>query len=156
MRKYFRYFWYVIRHKWFVFIECCKLGIPWLGVIHDWQKLTPTEFYPYMMSFSSGKWKYNERPKWLVDAFDNAWLHHQHLGPHHWQYWILVQNENKVLPMPDRYRKEMLADWIGAGKAILGKEANTLKWYMKNRLQIMLHPDTRRWVDKKLGFLCNE
>ena len=155
MRKYIKYFWYVVRHKWFVFVECCRFGVPLLGVIHDWQKLTPTEWYPYMMTFSSGKWKYNERPQWLIDSFDYAWLHHQHLGPHHWQYWILTQDEdeNKILPMPDKYRKEMLADWIGAGKAILGKDANTLKWYMKNRLKIQFHPDTRKWIDKSLGFL---
>ena len=158
MKKHLQYLWYVIRHKWFVFVECVKLGVPLLGIIHDWQKLTPSEYSPYMMTFSSGKWNYSERPKWLVDAFDMAWLHHQHLGPHHWQYWILKQDEDedKVLPMPDKYRREMLADWIGAGRAINGKGNSTLKWYMSNRKKIQLHPETREWIDQKLGFLQEE
>ena len=27
MNKHWRYFSYVLRHKWFVFVECCKLGV---------------------------------------------------------------------------------------------------------------------------------
>ena len=151
MKKHINYLWYVIRHKWYVFIECWKLGIPLLGIIHDWQKFTPAEWMPYVLSFW-GPWKYNVRPKWLVDKFDYAWLHHQHFGPHHWQYWILTQdkNEDKILKMPDKYMREMLADWIGAGKAILGKNANTLKWYTQNKNIIQLHSETREWIESKL------
>jgi hypothetical protein len=37
----------------------------------------------------------------------------------------------------------MLCDWIGAGKAIMGANANTPMWYVKNKDQIILHPATR-------------
>lgn len=49
-------------------------------------------------------------------------------------------------PMPDVYRREMLADWIGAGKA-LGKP-NTWEWYEANKDKMKLHPDTRDWVER--------
>lgn len=128
LRSHIRYLWYIIRHKWFVFVECLKIGVPmWGAIIHDWQKFTLTEWSPYVQSFY-GPWKYEERPQWLIEAFDRAWLHHQHHGPHHWQYWILREDSGalKLIEMPDRYRREMLADWRGAGRAITGKD-NTLK-----------------------------
>lgn len=152
MRSHTRYFWYVVRHKWFVFIECLKIGVPlWGAIIHDWQKFTPAEWSPYVLSFY-GPWKYKERPDWLIDAFDRAWLHHQHCGPHHWQHWVLREDSGnlKLLEMPDRYRKEMLADWRGAGLAITGKD-NTLGWYMKEREKIQLHPRSRKWIEHELG-----
>lgn len=35
------YLWYVLRHKYFVFVECCRLGVPWRGLVHDLSKLSP-------------------------------------------------------------------------------------------------------------------
>lgn len=34
MKTHLRYLWYVLRHKWFVFVECVRLGIPY-GT-HHW------------------------------------------------------------------------------------------------------------------------
>lgn len=149
--RHLEYLWYIIRHKYFVFIECRKLNVPlWAAITHDWQKFTPTEWKPYALSFY-GPWKYKERPGWLVEAFDRAWLHHQHCGPHHWQYWILREDSGKVkaLKMPDKYQREMLADWHGAGRAISGKN-NTVEWYLKEREKIQLHSETRKWIEKQL------
>lgn len=51
----------------------------------------------------------------ILEAFNYAWLHHIHNNPHHWQYWVLVNDDkelgNVVLEMPDRYILEMIADW---------------------------------------------
>lgn len=57
-------------------------------------------------------------------------------------------------PMPDVYRREMLADWIGAGKAV-GKP-KTWEWYEANKDKINLHPDTRAWIEEKLDVLHKE
>jgi len=150
MKAHLLYLWYVLRHKWYVFIECCKLGIPWLGVVHDLSKFRLSEWHPYVSSFY-GKWRYNERPGWLVDAFDVAWLHHQKRNKHHWQYWLLVQDdeEDKILAMPDKYCREMLADWRGAGLAITGAD-NTATWYTENKDKMQLHPETREWIEAQL------
>jgi hypothetical protein len=145
LTKLARYAWYVARHKWFVLTECYKLGIPLQGALHDLSKLLPDEFIPYMEFFyGGGKNK---------DAFDLAWNHHQKRNKHHHQYWVLREDSSKVkvLEMPMHYRKEMLADWRGAGKA-QGKP-NTKEWYVANRDKMVLGPETRSWVEEQLGYV---
>lgn len=142
---------YVIRHKWFVFQECKHLGVSlWQAVVHDWQKFTPAEWTAYALSFY-GPWGYEERPEWLVAAFDRAWLHHQHYGPHHWQHWILREDSGNTIAieMPDRFVREMIADWAGAGRAITGK-INICNWYSANREKMLLHPNTQAQVERYL------
>jgi len=160
--KYFKYFRYILYHKWFVFLECCKLGIPWLGIIHDWSKFRPSEFIPYAKHFyginrdeQAKKEKvegYDKSIDRQDDLFNRAWLYHIHRNKHHWQYWLLVQDEDKntALEMPDKYRKELLADWHGAGKAITGKN-NTKEWYLKHKGKYQFHPNTIKWIEKGLG-----
>jgi len=48
--------------------------------------------------------------------------------------------------MPERYIQEMVADWMGAGKAINGKW-EVCEWYEKNKRNMILHPDTRMIVE---------
>lgn len=50
--------------------------------------------------------------------------------------------------MPDVYRREMLADWRGAGRAT--GNPDTKAWYLKNRHNMRLHPDTRVWIEREL------
>ena len=143
----FRYLGYVLRHKWFVFQEGRKLGVPLVQLVwHDASKLRPSEFLPYARYF------YGARKVRDQGAFDRAWLLHQHRNPHHWQFWILREDsgETKALPMPGRYRREMLADWRGAGRAIHGKDETT-SWYLTTRHARVLHPETQTWVEQQLG-----
>lgn len=160
MMGHISYFRYILRHKWFVFLECCKLGIPLLGIIHDWSKFLSSEWFPYVHSFYNpdgsprhvrDETEYYD-PHKIGLEFDRAWLHHQHWNRHHWQHWMLVQDEDedKLLEMPDKYRREMLADWRGAGRATTGKD-NTAGWYEKNRDKVQLHPQTKRWIEDQLG-----
>ncbi len=156
MKSHLKYLSYVLRHKWFVFIECCKLGIPWRGLVHDLSKFSPTEWTPYVETFYGKKPSPRDAsgaydPSKIGGAFDMAWLHHQHCNRHHWQWWILRgdQDAQKILPMPLVYLKEMLADWRGAGKAITGED-NTPEWFAKNKDKMALHPDSRRWIEEQL------
>jgi hypothetical protein len=141
--KHLDYACYLARHKYYVFLECWKLGIAWQGFVHDWSKFLPDEWLPYAEYFYG--WGYNQ------SEFDKAWLLHQKRSPHHWQYWVLMEDsgKTKALDMPLRYRKEMLADWRGAGMA-QGKP-DTAAWYAKNKERMVLHPDTRAWIEKMLG-----
>src|SRR6266850_1400416 len=140
---------YLARHKWFVFVAGLRTGVPlWRLIIHDWSKFLPCEWFPYVESFYGPKptndtWKEAVRRK-----FDVAWLHHQHFNPHHWQHWVLREDDGqtKYLEMPDNFAREMVADWCGAGRAITGKW-EVWKWYAKNRERILLHPVTRDIVD---------
>ena len=159
MRGHWAYLKYVLRHKYFVFLECVRLGIPFLGILHDWSKFSPSEWFPYVHSFFNPDGSSRDHrddsgrldPSSISREFDFAWLHHIHSNPHHWNHWSLVreQDENKVLRMPDKYAREMLADWRGAGMAKWGED-NTLVWYARNEAGIKLHPGARAWIEKEL------
>ena len=41
----FKHLWLVMKHKHRVFINCCKCGIAWRGIVHDLSKFSPTEFF---------------------------------------------------------------------------------------------------------------
>lgn len=140
-------------HKWYVFLECVKLGIPITGIFHDWSKFLPDEFIPYAQYFSVDR--RDENGEYAAsgaddDAFLLAWLKHQRRNPHHWQWWILIQDEDDdiILPMSAHHRKEMLADWYGAGRTY--GNTNNQAWYLNNKHKIQLHPDTRVWVEQQL------
>lgn len=89
MLKHLRYLSYVLRHKAFVAIECCKVGLIWRGLVHDWHKFLPSEWFPYTEHF------YGKLGGGTEGAFDFAWLLHQKRADHHWQWWIIVL-DNKV------------------------------------------------------------
>lgn len=169
MTAHLHYAGYVLRHKWFVFRAGLKTGAPWWRlVIHDWSKLTPAEWFPYVQYFYGHDdeyyreaWRHNVFRRLpfghrLRDpqAFDAAWLHHQHRNPHHWQAWLLREDDGptKVLRMPDDLTREMVADWMGAGRVITGRW-EVAEWYAANRHKITLHPDTEALVDRLLADL---
>lgn len=145
-----KYFWYTVRHKAFVFIECLRLGIPWRGLVHDLSKFLPDEFLPYARHFY-GRPGPHAAADSGEEAFNLAWLKHQRRNLHHWQAWLLRFDDGTVraLEMPDEYRREMLADWRGAGRA-QGKP-DTLEWYMQNQQKMVLGFATRAWVEQELG-----
>lgn len=155
LRAHIAYGWYVIRHKWYVFIECCKLGIPWRGLVHDWHKLLPSEWFPYVYFFHNAdgtKRQVRDKTGYYEpdSAFDRAWFLHQKRAFHHWQSWCFPDTNGalKVIPMPDAYRREMLADWRGAGRAQGTPDVRA--WYLAHEDKMRLHPETREWVEKQL------
>ena len=52
--------------------------------------------------------------------------------------------------MPKKYLKEMLADYLGAGRAYMGKDFTYLKelkwWKQKNLKPLMMHPMTKAFL----------
>jgi len=161
MHAHVKYLSYVVRHKWFVLVAGLKTGAPlWRLIIHDWSKFTPREWFAYARFF------YGRNTTKIVGAtgpagfttadavrarFDRAWLQHQHRNPHHWQHWVLREDNGgtRTLPMPEHFIREMVADWMGAGRAITGEwEART--WYASNREKMVLHRHTRARVEQLL------
>ena len=156
---YWKYLKYVIRHKWFVFIECCRFKKYWLGIMHDLSKFRPSEFIPYARYFYGNYPEYcgGSYSKYYqadIDRhFDVAWLNHIHRNKHHWQHWLLQKQDGnlKLIPIPPKYLVEMVADWNGAaGIAINGKK-DTIDWYQKNKDNIKLNRINRKFVEGKLA-----
>ncbi len=152
MKKYLNYFQYILRHKYFVFVECLKFGLIWQGLIHDWSKFLPDELIPYANYFYGGDTRKDRfyTPSQGTYEFNVAWMKHQHRNPHHWQHWVLQEDDGDrfALEMPVNYAKEMVCDWRGAGMA--QGFSDTLAWYLKNKDKMILASATRLYVESLL------
>ena len=159
MKKYIQYLQYLFRHKFWVAIYSWQLGNIFLGLLHDNSKFLPSELIPYTNYFYGGKHDIKRgrdktgyyKPTDTGDAaFDYAWFLHQKRNKHHWQYWVFPQDDGgfKTVDIPLRYRKEMLADWKGAGKAL--GTPDTKAWYLAHKEIIIFHPNTRKWIEQEL------
>jgi hypothetical protein len=159
MKKFFLYTKNLLRHKYFVFLEACKLGIPLIGLFHDSSKFLPDEFLPYARYDFT---KFGKNPPEIQSAFNLAWLKHQKRNKHHWQHWLLINDSGRALflsggwlkqveaqAMPRKRILEMVADWRGAGRAYGNSDA--VAWYMNNEEKMILHPATKAFVEYLLG-----
>ena len=156
MKRYLSYFGYVVSHKWWVLVAGLKIGAPLPRLLsHDLSKFRPGEFVTYAKHFFAA-----DGTRWPIaesGAFNATWATHIHRNDHHWQHWVLVEGNARAraLPMPVSATLEMVADWMGAGRAIRGRwECEA--WYAKNRNEMVLHPDTRAMVDRILGYRQTE
>lgn len=148
---------YMAVHKWYTFIACYKLGVPWRGVVHDLSKFLPDEWFPYLwlhygwMSPCSPQEKLRRKSRYRL-----AWLRHVHRNPHHWQWWVFQakRNAKKVLPMPKDYACEMLADWYGAARAQGNIKDNAVSFWFHEQLKtemILLHPETQEFIEELIA-----
>ncbi len=155
-----RYGLLTIRHKWFVFLAGFRTKAPiWRLIIHDWSKLLPSELPHYARLF----YKKGNLDTSRINQFMVANLHHQNYNPHHWEYWIPRSihyacriekyKANKPMPMPDWAIREMVADWLGAGRAYEDKWADmkNWSWFESHYLKMDFHNDTRQKLSKVLN-----
>lgn len=161
--KYLKYLKYLLKHKYFVMVECFKEGLYWRGLAHDAGKFFPSEFFPFADNLridDLGKIEYESRYRKPVgidaEKFDFARLSHQRKNKHHWQWWVLLEEnrESRAIEMPELYVREMICDWVGAGKAegkVSPKEDKYFmarKWYSDHRDKMSLNENTRLKIDK--------
>lgn len=152
MKPFIKYLSYVLRHKWFVFLECCKMGIVWRGITHDWSKFSRHEFHQYKRHFHGDirtgrdKTGYYKPEDTGNPEFEIAWLHHANHNDHHWQHWVMPKDDGtfKIYEMSMGAVREMVCDWRGAGRA--QGFATVKDWWAKNNERIKLGPATRAYV----------
>jgi hypothetical protein len=147
---------YLAKHKYYVFVEGWKLGLPlWTLLVHDLSKLLPSEWFGYaqwkseQIKNESGGTLKNERG-FLMSAF----LHTHKRSKHHWQYWTYVCDQSGCiysLEMPLRYVREMVADWR-ATQLIRFGNINVRPYYEENKEVILLHEETRRWLEAIIDY----
>ena len=114
---------YLIEHKRIVFegFKWIRDNIPqilqegfdyeWqMALRHDLSKTTKEEYAAYDAYFYGGNRSFE-----VVNEFNKAWLTHIHRNKHHWQHWVLMNDEpgegTIALDMPDNYIIEMICDW---------------------------------------------
>ncbi len=135
--------WTVLKHKWFILISGWRLKVPmWKLLIHDLSKFSPAEFIPY------ARYHYGEPD---LPAYARAWKHHYAHNSHHYEYW-------GGKPMPEIAVREMVADWMAAGKVYNGRwpDLSNFTWFRQNEHRIRMHPSSWQWLhiilDEAAGF----
>lgn len=129
---------------------------------HDESKYSSFEYGPYDDYF------YGKRTEEVKKRFDYAWLHHLHNNPHHWQYWILKEDDSmasntnmeiKCLAIPDVYILEMVADWWSfSWKNYLASHDridlySVFVWYEAHIDKIAMNPKSREKVEALLNLI---
>lgn len=156
-KKYFNYLREHIANTQKAFVLLTKLV--------DWEILTSEEMESQITNHDASKygeqeWKayndyfYGKRTPEVIEAFDRAWLHHQHKNPHHWQYWLLYEDEGntRALDMPDNYILEMIADWWSFSIK-KGDYLEILSWYENHAGRMVLSPSTKQKVEHILSLI---
>ena len=117
---------------------------------HDESKYSIEEYDPYDRYFYGGNRSYK-----VVQDFNYAWLHHIHQNPHHWQYWVLLEDDPeeelpyKTLPIPLPYIFEMIADWW----SFSWKDGNLFEifnWYAEHRDKQYINLNSRMILERIL------
>ena len=117
--------------------------------IHDDSKYSKEEYDAYDAYFYGGK-----RTKEVKDNFNYAWLHHIHNNPHHWQYWVLINDDPDngivALDIPYKYVIEMICDWWSFSWRT-GNLYEIFNWYDKHKDYMILSENTRELVEDILA-----
>lgn len=120
---------------------------------HDASKTEPDEYDAYDAYFYGGN-----RSHKVVKEFNSAWLQHIHRNPHHWQHWVLFQDEGPIISieMPYIYILEMICDWWSFSWNS-GDLKEIFKWWEEHEFgKIELHPKTKLTVINILEKIKNK
>ena len=112
---------------------------------HDKSKNESDEYDAYDAYFYG-----RNRSFQVVQDFNYAWLNHIHRNPHHWQHWILLNDEPNegeiILDIPYHYILEMICDWWAFSWA-KGDLTEIFNWYDQHKSYMKLSEKTRKTVE---------
>lgn len=152
----------ILNHKKLVRSLCFKAGLYKQGIMHDWSKYSPVEFFVGVKYYQGGKRSPNFGEK-QKHGYSSAWLHHKGRNKHHFEYWIdysaKPQDGLQGMAMPTRYVLEMFCDRVAASKNYnrdTYDDSFPLAYYTKNKGYYILHPNTRRLLEKLLKMLAEK
>lgn len=129
---------------------------------HDKSKWDKEEYDAYDTYFN--KYDKDNRPQSVVDDFNAAFLHHIHNNPHHWQYWVLIQdsdenNTEELIWIPENYIIEMICDWWSFSwnryweSHDIEDLYSIFDWYNDNRDGIRMNENSRNLLEEILADL---
>ena len=159
MNKFFGHLKTILIHKHLVFKFCCRAGIPLQGLTHDLSKFSPVEFIPSVRYYkgTSSPIGAERREK----GYSSAWLHHKAHNMHHWEYWVEFRDDGTeyYVKMPINHLKEMLCDWLSAGKTYNRKSWQSdypLNYFLSHEAYYKLNPETKAFALKVLNMIKDE
>lgn len=116
---------------------------------HDNSKFTSDEYDPYDEYFYC-----DQKTTEIKSNFNYAWLHHIHNNKHHWQYWVLINDDPEegiiALDIPYKYLLEMIADWWSFSWKS-GNLYEIFDWYDSRKDHMILSKNTREAVEEILA-----
>lgn len=123
----------------------------WNIGVHDLSKYGKEEYDAYDEYFYGS----NKDDVRVKERFNKAWLHHIHNNPHHWQYWVLIEDDPEngrnfvCIEMPKHYIIEMVCDWWAFSWASKNLYA-IFDWYRAHFANIKLHEKSQLYLEKVL------
>lgn len=110
---------------------------------HDSSKYDMEEFIPYALYFYG-----EEKTDNVKQSFDVAWLIHIHKNPHHWQHWVLINDDEgeECLEIPFEYIIEMICDWW----SFSWKNGNLYEifdWYDSHKDHMRINEQSRKRIE---------
>ncbi len=159
MNKVFGHLGTILRHRHLVFVYCCKTGIPLQGLFHDLSKFSPAEFITSVRYYQGTSSPIGAERRAV--GYSSAWLHHKSRNKHHWEYWVDFRDDGSeyYVKMPLNYLKEMLCDWLSAGKTYnrgTWQPHYPLKYFHTHESYYKLHPETKAFALKVLNMINDE
>jgi hypothetical protein len=126
----------VLRHRYFVMLECFKQKLIVQGLLHDLSKFSFVEFSSGVKYFQGNMSPIEAERK--EKGFSAGFLHHSGSNKHHWQYWVDFEHGELITcKIPNRYIVEMACDMIGAAKAYNKKnfkKEDPLNYHLKHAM----------------------
>jgi hypothetical protein len=138
-------------YNWLVEHEIVSNSLMTQIALHDVSKWRSEEYTAYDNYF------YGKKTEKVKVEFNYAWLHHIHNNPHHWQHWLLQEDEGKLkaLEMPKEYVIEMICDWWSFSWK-KDKLTEIFDWYATNKPKMILHQNTLQLVENILTKIRNK
>ncbi len=130
----------VLKHKWYVFIYCTKLGMPIRGLMHDMSKFSPTEFLESVKYYNGNISPLEVSRK--INGYSKAWLHHKGRNKHHSEYWVDIAAPEITPIIPYKYVAEMICDKLSASRVYCGKNwsnSSEIEYWNKAKLKLQIN-----------------
>lgn len=153
--KFFKHLHTVNKHRWEVFKLCCKVGIPFQGLVHDLSKYSYTEFSESVKYYVGNHSPLKEAK--LKVGYSKAWLHHFGRNKHHFEYWYDYNAPVSMPIIPFKYMLEMICDRIAASKTYQKKKftySHPLEYFKHEKGYIVLNDKLKDYLEEVLTELA--
>ncbi len=150
----------VNKHRFYVFLNCVRAGIPVQGLLHDLSKYSPAEFFTGVKYYQGDHSPNVEERR--TYGYSKAWIHHKGRNKHHFEYWFdNSPTAFAIVPvkMPLKYVIEMFCDRVAASKVYYGKDYDKtipLQYYERHDHSSVMHPDTEKLIHSLLTMLAEK
>ncbi len=158
MNKAVMHFATITKHRHLVRKYCFMAGLYWQGLTHDLSKYSPAEFLAGARYYQGNRSPNNAERE--ATGVSKAWLHHKGRNKHHLEYWVDYGLGDSVglqgMLMPVKLVVEMFCDRIAACIVYQKEEytdASPYEYYERGRKHLLLHPRTRKLLERMLRML---